>query len=47
MTIHEQEPLAGEENTVRAPINNIDMVGAIHAIEARQNKIDARQYGVF
>jgi hypothetical protein len=32
---------------VRAPVNNINLVGAIHAIEARQAKIDAKKYGVF
>ncbi|CAK9237290.1 unnamed protein product [Sphagnum troendelagicum] len=43
----EQEPSAGEENTVRAPVNNIDLVVAIHAAEARQAEIDAQQYGAF
>jgi hypothetical protein len=41
MTLHEQEPSAGEENTVRASIYNIDLVGAIHVLEARQAKINA------
>jgi hypothetical protein len=41
MTLPEQEPIVGEENIVRASINNIDLVGAIHAVEARQAKIDA------
>ncbi|CAK9883084.1 unnamed protein product [Sphagnum jensenii] len=43
----EQESSAGEENTVRAPVNNIDLVVAIHAAEARQAEIDAQQYGAF
>jgi hypothetical protein len=47
MTLQEQEPSAGEENTVRAPVNNIDLVVAIHAAEARQAEIDAQQYGAF
>jgi len=47
MTIKEQKPLAGEENTMRAHVNNIGLVGAIHVIEARQGKINAQQYGVF
>ncbi len=47
MTLQEQEPLAREENTMRAHINNIDLVGAIHAVEARQVEIDVQQYGVF
>jgi hypothetical protein len=47
MTLQEQEPLATEENTMRAHINNIDLVGAIHAVEARQVEIDVQQYGVF
>jgi len=40
MTLQEQEPLAGEENTVRAPINNIHPVWAIHAAKARQLQVD-------
>jgi hypothetical protein len=47
MTLQEQEPLAREENTMRAPINNIDLVGAIRFVEARQVEIDVQQYGVF
>jgi hypothetical protein len=47
MTIHEQEPSTRKENIVKAPVNNIDQVGEIHVIEARQTKIDAQQYGVF
>jgi len=27
---------------VRAHVNNIDLVGAIHAVKARQAKIDAQ-----
>jgi hypothetical protein len=30
-----------------AHVNNIDMVGAIHVVEARQVEINAQQYGVF
>jgi hypothetical protein len=41
MTFQKQEPSIGEENTVRAPIINIDLVGAIHVIEARQAEIEA------
>jgi hypothetical protein len=47
MTSQEQKPSTGEENILRAHINNIDLVGAIHVIEARQAKIDVQQYGVF
>jgi hypothetical protein len=47
MTLQEQESSTWEENTMRAPVNNIDMVGAIHAVEARQVEIDTQQYGVF
>jgi hypothetical protein len=32
---------------MRAPINNIDLVGEIHVVKARQAKIDVQQYGVF
>jgi hypothetical protein len=32
---------------MRAPINNIDLMGTIHVVEARQAKIDVQQYGVF
>jgi hypothetical protein len=35
MTSQEQKPSAGEENIMRAPVNNIDLVGAIHVVEAR------------
>jgi hypothetical protein len=47
MTLQEQEPSTGEENTMRAPFNNIDFVGAIHAVEVRQAETNAQQYGVF
>jgi hypothetical protein len=47
MTLQEQKPSAWEENTARALINNIDLVGAIHDVEARQAEIDAQQYGIF
>jgi hypothetical protein len=41
MTLEEQEPSVGEENTMRASVNNIDLVGAIHVVEARRAEIDA------
>jgi hypothetical protein len=47
MTLQEQEPSTREENTMRAHVNNIDMVGTIHVVESRQAKINAQQYGVF
>jgi hypothetical protein len=47
MTLQELKPSAGEKNTVKAPVNNIDLVGAIHVVEAKQVEIDAQQYGVF
>jgi len=47
MTLQEQKPSAGEKNTVKAPVNNIDLVGAIHVVDARQVQIDVQQYGVF
>jgi hypothetical protein len=40
MTLHEQKPLVGEDNTVRALINNIVLVGTIHVVEAKQAKIN-------
>jgi hypothetical protein len=36
MILHEQEPSDGEENIVRAHVNNNDLVGTIHVVEARQ-----------
>jgi hypothetical protein len=42
MTLEEQEPSVGEENIVRAPVNNVDLVGATHAVKARQAEIDAK-----
>jgi hypothetical protein len=42
MTLQEQEPSVREKNIVRAPINNIDLMGAIHAVEIRQAKIDVQ-----
>jgi hypothetical protein len=41
MTLQEQEPSAEEENTMRPHVNNIDLLGAILAVEVRQAKIDA------
>jgi hypothetical protein len=41
MTLEEQEPSAGEENTMRALVNDIDLVGVIHDVKARQGEIDA------
>jgi hypothetical protein len=41
MTLQEQEPSTKEENTMRALVNNIDLVAAINVIEARQAEIDA------
>jgi hypothetical protein len=32
---------------MKAPINNIDVVGTIHVVDARQAKIDVWQYGIF
>jgi hypothetical protein len=35
MTLQEQKPSTGEENIVKAHVNNIDLVGAIHVVKAR------------
>jgi hypothetical protein len=42
MTLQEQEPSARDKNTVRALVNNIDLVGIIHAVETRQAEIDVQ-----
>jgi hypothetical protein len=40
MTLQQQKPSAREENMMRAHVNNIDLVGAIHVVEASQGEID-------
>jgi hypothetical protein len=47
MASQEQEPSVREENTMRAPINNINLVGTIHVVEVSQTKIHVQQYGFF
>jgi hypothetical protein len=41
MTLEEQEPSVGKENPIRAHVNNIDLVGAIHVVKTKQSEIDA------